>query len=162
MIYPRLKVAKDLLSEDGMIFLSIDDRVAVRNAFRIAARQIIIATGIFILLIELRPEWMYIINGVSDIPKFGLDATKLYSLCFLPIGLNNLFQGYFIDKKEFRLMSRLTFLGDIITPLASFAFLKLFGKLYLWAGKAVVAIIVFVIYLIRYLIIFIIIFTKIS
>ena len=25
MIYPRLKVAKDLLSEDGMIFLSIDD-----------------------------------------------------------------------------------------------------------------------------------------
>ena len=28
MIYPRLKVAKDLLSEDGVIFISIDDREA--------------------------------------------------------------------------------------------------------------------------------------
>lgn len=136
------------------IFLSIDDRVAVRNAFRIAARQIIIATGIFILLIELRPEWMYIINGVSDIPKFGLDAIKLYSLCFLPIGLNNLFQGYFIDKKEFRLMSRLTFFGDVITPLVAFVSLNHFGKIYLWAGKFVVAFAVLIIYLIRYFILY--------
>ena len=28
MIYPRLKIAKDLLSEDGVIFISIDDREA--------------------------------------------------------------------------------------------------------------------------------------
>ena len=25
MIYPRLKIAKDLLAEDGVIFISIDD-----------------------------------------------------------------------------------------------------------------------------------------
>ncbi len=34
MIYPRLKVAKDLLSEDGVIFISIDDN-EVNNAVKI-------------------------------------------------------------------------------------------------------------------------------
>lgn len=33
MIYPRLKVAKDLLSEDGMIFISIGDN-EVNNAIK--------------------------------------------------------------------------------------------------------------------------------
>jgi adenine-specific DNA-methyltransferase len=33
MIYPRLKVAKDLLSEDGVIFISIDDN-EVNNAIK--------------------------------------------------------------------------------------------------------------------------------
>jgi len=34
MIYPRLKVAKDLLSEDGVIFISIDDN-EVNNAIKV-------------------------------------------------------------------------------------------------------------------------------
>lgn len=34
MIYPRLKVAKDLLSEDGVIFISIDDR-EVENLIKV-------------------------------------------------------------------------------------------------------------------------------
>ena len=29
MIYPRLRIAKDLLREDGVIFISIDDNEAV-------------------------------------------------------------------------------------------------------------------------------------
>ncbi|MBP3774562.1 MAG: site-specific DNA-methyltransferase [Bacteroidaceae bacterium] len=35
MIYPRLKVAKDLLSEDGVIFISIDDKEAA-NLIKVA------------------------------------------------------------------------------------------------------------------------------
>ena len=38
MIYPRLKVAKDLLSDDGVIFISIDDN-EVENLKKICSQR---------------------------------------------------------------------------------------------------------------------------
>lgn len=135
------------------IFLSYEDRVAVAHALRIAARQIIIAVGVFSLIIILRPDWFYNINGVSEIPEYGIEALKAYSLCFVFVGLNALFQGYYVDKKEIKIMSRLTFFGDILTPLVAFLFYMYIDKKYFWYASFVVSFTVTMIYLIKYFII---------
>ncbi len=135
------------------IFLSYEDRVAVAHALRIAARQIIIAVGVFSLIIILRPDWFFNINGVSEIPEYGIEALKAYSLCFVFVGLNTLFQGYYVDKKEIKIMSRLTFFGDILTPLVAFLFYMYIDKKYFWYASFVVSFTVTMIYLIKYFII---------
>ena len=135
------------------IFLSYEDRVAVAHALRIAARQIIIAVGVFSLIIILRPDWFYNIIGVSEIPEYGIEALKAYSLCFVFVGLNALFQGYYVDKKEIKIMSRLTFFGDILTPLVAFLFYMYIDKKYFWYASFVVSFTVTMIYLIKYFII---------
>lgn len=134
------------------IFLSFKDRVAVRHAFKIAANQIIITVGIFTAAIMMKPEWFYFINGVNDIPNFGIEAIKAYSLCLLFIGFNTLFQGYFIDKKEIKLMSRLTFFSDILTPVVAYILFKYLGEKYFWYSVFIVAALATSIYFIRYFI----------
>ena len=135
------------------IFLSYEDREAVDSALKIAARQIIIAVGVFTLLIVLRPDLFYHINGVSDIPEYGFEALKAYSLCFIFVGLNTLFQGYYVDKKEIKIMSRLTFFGDILTPLVAFLFYMYIDKKYFWYASFAVSCTVTIIYIIKYLVI---------
>ena len=135
------------------IFLSYDDRVAVEHALKIAGRQIIIAVGAFTFLICLSPQIFYFINGVSYIPEYGIEALKAYSLCFIFVGLNTLFQGYFVDKKEIKIMSRLTFFGDIITPIVAFLLYTYIGRKYFWYSYFFTALVVTLIYIIKYCII---------
>lgn len=135
------------------IFLSYDDRVAVEHALKIAGRQIIIVVGAFTFLICLNPQIFYFINGVSYIPEYGIEALKAYSLCFIFVGLNTLFQGYFVDKKEIKIMSRLTFFGDIITPIVAFLLYTYIGRKYFWYSYFFTALVVTLIYIIKYCII---------
>ncbi len=135
------------------IFLSYDDRVAVEHALKIAGRQIIIAVGAFTFLICISPQNFYFINGVSYIPEYGIEALKAYSLCFIFVGLNTLFQGYFVDKKEIKIMSRLTFFGDIITPIVAFLLYTYIGRKYFWYSYFFTALVVTLIYIIKYCII---------
>ena len=134
------------------IFLSIGDRIAVRDALRISIRQIIVSVGAFTVFIFLKPELFYHINGVNNIPSFGINALKIYALCLIAWGINSLFAGYFIDIDEVKITARLTIIGDLLTPVVAILFLYFVGKVHLWFAELVVASLVLLIYLIRYLI----------
>ena len=134
------------------IFLSIGDRIAVRDALKISIRQIIVSVGAFTAIIFLKPEWFYHINGVDTIPDFGINALKIYALCLTAWGLNSLFAGYFIDNDEPRMTTRLTIVGDILTPVIAILLLRFVGKVHLWFAELIVASIVLIVYFIRYLI----------
>lgn len=132
------------------IFLSIGDRIAVRDALRISMRQIIISVGLFTLIILLKPEWFYHVNGVTDIPHFGSVALRIYALCFIFWGVNLLFAGYFIDRNKVNTMEKLTLIGDLLTPALALTLMKLIGKVYLWFAEIVVAAMVLISYLIQF------------
>ena len=132
------------------IFLSIGDRVAVRDALKISIRQIIVSVGIFTLIIFLKPELFYRVNGVTDIPNFGLSALKIYSLCFVFWGINSLFAGFFIDINKPNTTEKLTLIGDLLTPALALTMVKLIGKIYLWFAEIIIASIVLISYLIRF------------
>lgn len=133
------------------IFLSMGDRIATRNALKIAARQIIVSVGLLTLLIELKPEWFYLINGVKDIPEFGIMALRISALYFVFYGLNALFDGYFIDRDSAKFTSRLVLIGDMLTPVVAFLFAKYIAVIYLWAADLVVRMIIFLAYLTKQL-----------
>ena len=137
------------------VFLSIGDRVAQKDAFKISARQIIVSVGAFVILIQTKPELFYHLNGVDPrhIHDFCLNALRLYSLSFIFFGLNVLFAAYFVDEKKIRTAVRLTFLGDLLVPVVAFAYYKMFGRDNIWYADLSVAFSIFVIYLVRYAII---------
>lgn len=73
MIYPRLKVARDLLSDDGVIFISIDDN-EVENLMKICDE--IFGEMNFVVQIPWRKR-----TAKSDIP-FGLSQDYEFIICY--------------------------------------------------------------------------------
>lgn len=73
MIYPRLKIAKDLLSEDGVIFISIDDNEA-QNLIKCCSE--IFGENNFIAQIPWRKR-----TAKSDVP-FGISQDFEHIVCF--------------------------------------------------------------------------------
>lgn len=132
------------------IFESICDRVAARNALRISMMQVIIAVGAFTLLIELRPECFYFINGIKDIPSLGTESLRIYALCLVFHGINILFDGYYIDKNYALWSARLTLYGDIATPIVAFILFKFIGKVYLWYAEIILEGLILIVYIVRY------------
>lgn len=132
------------------IFMNIGDRVAMRNAMKIAVRQIIFFVGLFVLLIELKPEWFYYINGIKDIPEWGITALRFNALYYVFFGCSALFEAYFIDTQRATVSVRLTFFGDLFIPVLAFILFMLVGKQYIWLSDFFVDVIILVCYLKHY------------
>ena len=73
MIYPRLKLAKDLLSDDGVIFISIDDN-EVENLLKCCVE--VFGDCNFVAQIPWRKR-----TAKSDVP-FGVSQDYEYIICF--------------------------------------------------------------------------------
>ena len=73
MIYPRLKVAKDLLSEDGVIFISIDDN-EVRN-LKILCDEVLGSSNFIAQLSTIMN-----LKGNND--QFGFAGTHEYTIVY--------------------------------------------------------------------------------
>lgn len=84
MIYPRLRIAKDLLSEDGVIFISIDDN-EVENLKKICNE--VFGESNFIAVFPWRKR-----TAKSDVP-FGVSQDYEWTLCYAK-------QGMFVAKIE--------------------------------------------------------------
>ena len=90
MIYPRLKVARDLLAEDGVIFISIDDN-EVENLKKICSE--IFGENNFIADII----WKHTQQSKNDERHFSRQYN--YTLCFSKYK-NNLHEFYFQRTEE--------------------------------------------------------------
>ena len=73
MIYPRLKIAKDLLSDDGVVFISIDDN-EVENLVKCCSE--IFGEENFVAQIPWRKR-----TAKSDVP-FGISQDYEHIICF--------------------------------------------------------------------------------
>lgn len=73
MIYPRLKIAKDLLTDDGVIFISIDDN-EVENLLKCCGE--VFGDCNFVAQIPWRKR-----TAKSDVP-FGVSQDYEYIICF--------------------------------------------------------------------------------
>lgn len=74
MMYPRLKLARDLLSDDGVIFISIDDN-EVENLKKICDE--IFGTGNFVAQLTT------VMNLKGNNDEFGFAGTHEYSLVYM-------------------------------------------------------------------------------
>lgn len=135
------------------IFLSIGDRVAMRNAMKIAVRQIMVCVGFLTLMIEFFPEWFYHIHGVRDIPEYGIIALRFNALSYAFFGCNVLFEAYFIDRQRAKITVRHTFFGDMFIPVLAFLLFKIFGKPYLWLSDVMVEFLTLILFIRHYFII---------
>lgn len=90
MIYPRLKLAKDLLSEDGVIFISIDDN-EVENLKKIGDE--IFGVNNYCGMIPYRKR-----TTKTDVP-FGISQDFEWIIIFAKS--NNFFAGVPVDRKYY-------------------------------------------------------------
>ncbi len=110
MIYPRLKVARDLLAEDGVILISIDDN-EVNNLLRLSY-EIFGENNIAGMLIHQRAKGGgqakhlvkghdYIIVGAKDISKLSLSREKVIQKGVIEINGESYIVNDDIIRKQF-------------------------------------------------------------
>ena len=75
MIYPRLKLARDLLSDDGVIFISIDDN-EVHNLRKICDEILGEKNFLAQIIWETRPNPVSMSNTISDVHEYILMYQK--------------------------------------------------------------------------------------
>ena len=96
MIYPRLKVAKDLLSEDGVIFISIDDNEQA-NLKRICDEVFSESNFITSICVETSGG---LFGLKAKFAKTTIVKSKDYILAYKKSGVENIFCPLYIPSKK--------------------------------------------------------------
>ena len=94
-------------------FLSGSD---MKRPLRLLIRQgsalMIALIGAVMAVIELFPDLFYRLHGVREIPAGGLMSVRIYTLYFFLSGLNGIYRLYFGNRKDLKISSAVTLLGN--------------------------------------------------
>lgn len=108
MIYPRLRVAKDLLTDDGVIFISIDDNEQ-ENIKKIADEVFGESNFVAELVWEKKKKGSFLSNSITNVKEYILVYCKTSSLFAGLIGeINSNTETYpcinAVNKREIRII----------------------------------------------------------
>ena len=106
------------------LYAGADDKVGLRILMKQGAMLNIVCAGLATLVVELRPDWFFSINGVHDIPEGGFLSVRLYSLFFIVKGFVYLLRMYLSNRKDSKYATMLTVVGNATLPLFAFMFWK--------------------------------------
>lgn len=106
MIYSRLKIARDLLTDDGVMFISIDDN-EVENLIKIVKEIFNDENYIGTLVWEKKKKGSFLSNTITNVKEYILIVSKSFSSFNGLIGeINNSIETYpcinAVNKRELR------------------------------------------------------------
>ena len=132
------------------LYAGADDKVGLRILMKQGSVLNFISAGLATLVIELRPQWFYAINGVDNIPENGLLCVRLFALFFILKGVDFLLRMYLNNRKDSKYATMLTVLGNATLPLFAFILWKIAPAPYIFLAYLATEIVVFVMSYVRY------------
>ena len=132
------------------LYAGADDKAGLHILMKQGSRLNLISAGLATLVIELRPEWFYAINGVKDIPEDGLLCVRLFALYFVLKGFDFLLRMYLSNRKDSGYATALTVIGNATLPLFAFILWKAAPAPYIFLAYLATEIVVFVMSYVRY------------
>jgi hypothetical protein len=125
------------------LYAGADDKAGLKILMSQGSKLNTISAGLSTVVIWLHPEWFFAINGVNDIPEGGLLAVRLFSLCLILEGCNNLLRLYLINRKDSKYATKLTVMGNATLPVFAFILWKAVPAPYIFLAYLATAILVF-------------------
>jgi adenine-specific DNA-methyltransferase len=107
MIYPRLKVAKDLLADDGVIFISIGDE-EVRN-MKIVCDEVFGESN-------FAAQFLWTKTATPPALSHKCRKTVEYVLCYEKVGSNRRFFGSLLDGGDAPLLNTGNPIKELVFP----------------------------------------------
>ena len=127
-----------------------EDKEGLRILMRQGAVLNIIAAGTMTLVTGLRPELLFAINGIRDIPEGGALSLRLYALYIVFNGFDSLFRIYLTNRKDTRFTTMLTLVGSGSMPLFAFILWKTAPAPYIFLAYLASELVVFSMSCVRY------------
>ena len=132
------------------LYAGADDNAGLRILMRQGALLNLVSAGLATLVVELRPEWFFHINGVHEIPEGGVLAVRLYALYFILKGFDFLLRMYLSNRKDSKYATILTVVGNATLPLFAFLLWKAAPATFVFLSYLLTEILVFAMSYIRY------------
>ncbi|MBQ1791329.1 MAG: polysaccharide biosynthesis C-terminal domain-containing protein [Oscillospiraceae bacterium] len=101
-------------------------RMLVRRSFLL----VLAIVGSITLLVCLFPKTVFFLNGVLEIPAFGLLCLRLFVTHFIFRGFNSIFRLYFAGRGDSRFSSVVTVIGYATLPVFAFLLSHLYAPLF--------------------------------
>ena len=114
------------------LFAGADDRKGLSTLMNTGYKICIAGAGLFTAVVMIFPAWFYIMNGIRDIPEYGISSLRIFSLFFIARGINVLIRLYLVNRKDSRYASRLTLIGGALLPVLGFILSKITPRPYMW------------------------------
>lgn len=106
------------------LYAGADDKVGLRILMRQGRSLITIGAGLITLLIELRPDWFFALNGIHDIPDGGELSIRLFALYLVVSGYLSLQRLYLVIRKDSRFATLLNLISNFIQPVFAYLLWK--------------------------------------
>ena len=106
------------------LYTGADDREGVSILMKQGVKLDVIGGGLAVLLIELRPDWFFAINGVRDIPEGGTLGVRLFALVLVVGAVNTLLRMYLTNRKDSAFATMLTIVCNATLPVYAFLLWK--------------------------------------
>lgn len=132
------------------LYAGADDKAGLRILMKQGSVLNFISAGLATLVIWLRPQWFYAINGVDNIPENGLLCVRLFALFFILKGVDFLLRMYLNNRKDSKYATMLTVVGNATLPLFAFMLWKIAPAPYIFLSYLATEIVVFVMSYVRY------------
>lgn len=102
------------------LYAGAEDREGMDILMKQGSALTIMGAGLVALVIELRPDWFFAINGIRSIPEGGLPAVRIYALSIVAAGAANLIRMYLSIRKDFGYAAAITVAGNAVVPVFAF------------------------------------------
>lgn len=131
-------------------FRGAKDNYSLKNVMRLGLRLLIFVASIMVILIEVFPNFFYIIHGVNNATGDGLLSLRIYAMSFVFIGVDSMLRLYFTNRKDTKFTSCVTLVSYALLPAFAYLFYKIFSPPFLWLSNLVVELIILTLYIFRY------------
>ena len=127
-----------------------DDKEGLKILMRQGSILDFIFGALAFLVIEIRPDWFYTINGVHDIPDGGELAVRLYAPMIAICGFTILIRMYLTNRKDSKYATVLTIVGNATLPLYGYILFKIAPAPFIFLSYPLTEITLFTLASLRY------------
>ena len=113
------------------IYTGARDILGVRMLIRRSLLLMLSLLGVMSVIVLINPGLFYRINGVTEIPVYGLISLRLYVLHFIFRGFNYIFRLYFVNRGDTRFSSIITITSHATLPIFALLFSLLYAP-FMW------------------------------
>ncbi|MCR4845446.1 MAG: polysaccharide biosynthesis C-terminal domain-containing protein [Eubacterium sp.] len=127
------------------------DKKGLNTIMQQGKKVSIALVGGAIALMVIIPEVLYSINGVKDIPDYGIASVRLKALSYMFVAFNALLRLYLVNRKDAKYTAKTVLFTDLSLPVFAYILAKILPPPFIYVSYSLSFCLTFIFYYKRYL-----------
>ena len=127
------------------------DKKGLNTIMQQGKKVSIALVGGAIALMVIIPEVLYSINGVKDIPDYGITSVRFKAVSYMFVAFNALLRLYLVNRKDAKYTAKTVLFTDLSLPVFAYILAKILPPPFIYVSYSLSFCLTFIFYYKRYL-----------